>query len=33
LFNYYEVKNRARRGFSPVVLRNAVINFYLEAVQ
>jgi len=33
LFNYYKVKNRARCGFFPGLLRNAVLNIYLEAVQ
>ena len=33
LFNYYKVKNRARHGFFPGLLRNAVLNIYLGEVQ
>ena len=33
LFNYYKVKNRARRGFFPGLLRNTVLNIYLVVVQ
>jgi hypothetical protein len=33
LFNDYKVKYRARCGFFPGLLRNAVINIYLQTVQ
>ena len=33
LFNYSKVKNRASSGIFPGLLRNAVLNFYLQSVQ